>query len=194
MALFTIDEARAAYKAHHPTDIEYKSAASNLFVEQLRSVTSTELAHDVFVSYSHRDAEVVLGICYILRNTFGLKVYVDRDDQDLSNNDIEVADQLKQRMASSRSLMYIASDNDSLSHWMPWELGYFDGLRGTVAVLPVTKSAATTQPHDRPYLRIYPYIDKDYGRLWVFNRKGNVETFQEWMRHGGKFQTTTGGR
>lgn len=69
---------------------------------------------------------------------------------------------------------------------MPWELGYFDGLRGTVAVLPVTESAKAPKP-DRPYLRLYPYIDKNMGLLWIYDRKGHVQQLKEWLRNSGKF-------
>jgi len=58
----------------------------------------------------------------------------------------------------------------------------------------VTESAAAKRPQDRPYLRIYPYIDKDVGMLWVYDRKGNVQQVQEWLRKGGKFGTATGSR
>jgi hypothetical protein len=194
MALFTTEEARAAYRGQHPNDYATRSAGVELFREQLDSLYRTGQEHDVFVSYSHRDSEVVLGICYILRRTFGLNVYVDRDDVTLSTEDEKVANQLRQRMKSCLSLVYIASNNDSQSHWMPWELGYFDGLRGTVAVLPITETASTEKPQDRPYLRLYPYIDKTSLTLWVNDRRGHFENFREWVRKGGKFDTATASR
>jgi len=158
-----------------------------LFKEQVDSIDRTGQEHDVFISYSHIDEELVLGVVYILRNQFGLRVYVDRDDATLSPEDVEVAAQLKRRMRHCLSLVYIASDNDTRSHWMPWELGFFDGFRGTVAVLPITEQASTQPPHDRPYLRIYPYLDATAMTLWVNNRKGGFQNFREWLRNRGEF-------
>ena len=71
---------------------------------------------------------------------------------------------------------------------MPWELGYFDALKGRVGILPLAKS--TQDKFDgNEYLGLYPYVDvatiegteneilwinrglKEYGRLreWVAN-------------------------
>jgi hypothetical protein len=186
MALFTAAEVRSAFKAQQP-HLEYKSADMALFKEQIESIDRTGQEHDVFISYSHLDEELVLGVVYILRNRFRLRVYVDRDDTTLSPDDVEVATQLKRRMRYCLSLVYIASDNDARSHWTPWELGFFDGFRGTVAVLPITEQASTQPPHDRPYLRIYPYLDATAMTLWVNDRKGGYRNVKEWLRDGGQF-------
>lgn len=49
---------------------------------------------------------------------------------------------------------------------MPWELGYFDGFRSAVAILPI---AATDQSSfaGQEYLGLYPYIDGSTATLWV---------------------------
>lgn len=102
MALFTAEEARSAFRERQP-HLEYKRADLAIFGEQLASIEKTGQQHDVFLSYSHVDAEIVLGICYILRKKFGLTVYVDRDDATLSENDVEVAAQLRSRLHSCLS-------------------------------------------------------------------------------------------
>ena len=45
---------------------------------------------------------------------------------------------------------------------MPWELGYFDGIRGKVAVCPITYSSSF---EGREYLGLYPIMEKDFW-LW----------------------------
>ena len=49
---------------------------------------------------------------------------------------------------------------------MPWELGYFDGFKSAVAILPITQ----TEQHlysGQEYLGLYPYIDATSIYLWV---------------------------
>jgi hypothetical protein len=180
MALFTAEEARNEFRGDSPFS-NTRGLILAIFGEELASLDRPRQRHDVFLSYSHMDAEIVLGICYILRHTFGLSVYLDRDDATLSADDIGVVSQLRQRMHWCSSLVYVASDNDSHSHWMPWELRYFDGFRGTVAVLPITESASTEKPQDRPYLRIYPFIDRTGAALCINDRKGHCRQFKEWL-------------
>src|SRR4051794_38652851 len=60
MALFTAEEARSAFRERQP-HLEYKRADLAIFGEQLASIEKTGQQHDVFLSYSHMDAEIVLG-------------------------------------------------------------------------------------------------------------------------------------
>lgn len=40
---------------------------------------------------------------------------------------------------------------------MPWELGFFDGTKGRVALLPVVQVDVNSY-HGSEYLGLYPYI------------------------------------
>ena len=43
---------------------------------------------------------------------------------------------------------------------MPWELGYFDGLRGErIGIFPLTSSSSSTF-EGQEYLGLYPYFEK----------------------------------
>jgi hypothetical protein len=180
VGLFTTSEARSAYRSKHSDDVEFKASKLNVAFDRLERLADERSDHDVFVSYSHLDSAVALGVCYMLRKDFGLRVYLDRDDADLPEDDETVAASLKTRMRKCRSLFYLAGQNAAASHWTPWELGYFDGWRGTVAVLPVSDSPLTL-PKERAYLRLYPYIDKTAGTLRVNHRDGNVQPFSDWL-------------
>ena len=71
-------------------------------------------------------------------------------------------------MKYSKLLIYATSDNSSKSRWMPWELGYFDGLKkGKIAILPITESANDSFKGEE-YLDLYDLVEKEsylYGGL-----------------------------
>lgn len=49
---------------------------------------------------------------------------------------------------------------------MPWELGYFDGFKSAVAILPITATEQASYS-GQEYLGLYPYIDSRAITLWV---------------------------
>lgn len=55
------------------------------------------------------------------------------------------------------------------SRWMPWELGFFDGFRTAVAVLPVAKNSSETFC-GQEFLGLYPYIDGTGPAILFINR------------------------
>ena len=93
----------------------------------------------------------------------GYKVYVDWVvDKQLSREKVnrDTAQTLKIRMKQSKSLLYLATSNSSDSKWMPWELGYFDGIKPEcIAVLPVL-DFANSSFDGQEYLGLYPKVEK----------------------------------
>lgn len=55
---------------------------------------------------------------------------------------------------------------------MPWELGFFDGFRTAVAVLPVAKNSSETFS-GQEFLGLYPYIDGT-GPAFLFMNRGTA--------------------
>jgi hypothetical protein len=129
-----------------------------------REISST---FDVFLSHSFQDSEVILGVKRILERG-GARVYVDWiDDADLDRNNVtpHTADRLRVRISSSHSLVYATSATSKNSKWMPWELGYFDGLRGDrIAILPLVASEGATYV-GQEYLGLYPRVERLGGSL-----------------------------
>jgi hypothetical protein len=123
--------------------------------------------YDLFLSHSSMDADIVYGLKSALEES-GLSVYVywinDVTESIAVNSD--TAERLRQRMKSCKCLLYATSDNAQNSKWMPWELGYFDGARGKVAVCPITNSSSFD---GREYLGLYPIMEKDFW-LWKDGR------------------------
>lgn len=107
-----------------------QKSAGRILAEQARAFDAA--AHyDIFLSHSFKDAEIILGVKKVIED-LGLTVYVDWiEDADLDRNKVTVktAAVLRERMKSCSSLVYAHSANSGTSVWMPWELGYFDGLR-----------------------------------------------------------------
>src|SRR5215471_6166216 len=110
MSLFTFREVRSAYREWRTVDLDImaKSASDVLHEERQRF---EKRAYDVFLSHSNLDARDVLGLCRVLRDQFGLDVYVDIDDEELDGNEVtrETAQVLRKRMKYCRSLFYAAS-------------------------------------------------------------------------------------
>ena len=96
--------------------------------------------YDIFLSHSSRDKPLVIGVKNRLERA-GFTVYIDWiDDAELDRAAVtpENAERLRVRMRCCRSLLYLATDNASRSKWMPWEVGFFDGLdEGVIGILPV---------------------------------------------------------
>jgi hypothetical protein len=133
------------------------------------------------------DAEIVLGVKSILSNA-GKTVYVDwLDDPQLDRSHVTAAtaDVLRKRMGQCDSLFYIHSRNAAQSRWMPWELGYFDGRRGNVAILPVLK-AGETAFRGEEYLGLYPYVDfleatALSSSIWIHRSATDYTRYDRWL-------------
>ena len=156
MAYLTIAEARSAARSAGLT----ASAA----VTEVRKSAALPMTtrFDIFLSHSFLDAEIIAGVAALLERD-GRSVYVDwRDDPQLDRSRVtpRTADQLRQRMAHCAFLIYATSPNASSSKWMPWELGYFDGLRGAkIGVLPLLASPGQVWV-GQEYLGLYPTYER----------------------------------
>ena len=128
-------------------------------------------------SHSALDAGVIHGLSQTLKEA-GFTVYVywldDRTDRDRVSP--ETAGRLRQRMDSCRSLVYATSQNADSSRWMPWELGYSDGVHGKVAVCPIT---ADSSFEGREYLGLYPVMERD---LWLWRGGQPFKRFDSWIK------------
>lgn len=177
MAFYTKEEARAASRGR------YASAKTDArILEEAASTTRDSERFDIFLSHSSRDAAVVRGIKLIMESQ-GFTVYVDWiADPELDRSRVTKATALllRKRMGQCKSLIYAATTNSSSSLWMPWELGYFDGLRqSNVAILPLTDHPGE-HFQGQEYLGLYPLVTKgtytngrpevfveDFGRNWA---------------------------
>ncbi|WP_400194249.1 toll-Interleukin receptor [Hymenobacter sp. B81] len=147
-------------------------------------------SYDIFLSHSTNDAQKVAGLKLLLED-MGYSVYVDwiEDPQlDRTNVTKDTAAVLRGRMHTCRSLFYAFSEHSGGSKWMPWELGYFDGIKQMAAVLPIRAgSTASDSFQGTEYLGLYHYItvgDDTTGRrgLWVRESVTKYIVYEEWLK------------
>ena len=159
MAYLTEAQVRAAADEVMGTTVLRKSATR--VIEEARVVDEKRTSFDVFLSHSLSDKEIVIGTRRILERS-GRSVYVDWIvDPHLDRAKVTgaTAEKLRSRMRQCTSLLYLYSRHSQSSRWMPWELGYFDGRNGNVAVLPVVPDQGTLDFAKEEYLQIYPKVD-----------------------------------
>lgn len=197
MALFTEERLRArvenqiqkGYTGSYYDSFETRAATIlNESLTQQRTYSGIIRNYDIFLSHSSNDAALVAGLKLELED-LGFSVYVDWiEDPKLSRSYVtkETALVLQTRMKQCKSLIYAFSENASSSKWMPWELGYFDGIKGTVAVLPISKTSKSDFK-GAEYLGIYYYIQIDLikgtntNALWVHDTSTSYVMFESWI-------------
>lgn len=161
---------------------------------ELRDATSRAVKSsdqfDVFLSHRYLDAKEVLALKIIIES-FGLSVFVYWiDNPEVSQEEVtkNTAASLQEVMRRSRSLLYAWSENASESRWMPWELGYSDGLHGRVAIIPVTiQQSADESFKGQEYLGLYPYLTltKDTAqqdKMWVNESVSKYVQLTAWIK------------
>jgi len=136
--------------------------ASAAQLELSRTAKAAGGNFDVFLSHSFHDAVLILGLKRMLE-AGGLSVYVDwiHDPQlDRTKVTATTAAHLRERMKRCGSLVYATSQNASTSRWMPWELGFFDGVHGPdrVAICPITTGTGIYTGEE--YLGVYKTLEK----------------------------------
>lgn len=183
MALLT--EAQVTQKAALTTKSR-KSTAREILTE----ASSTGAKFDVFLSHSSAEPEdILLGVKRYLEDE-GLRVYVDKyTDPHLSPENVtpDTAALLRTRMKASNALLYVHSRHSKKSRWMPWELGFFDGLKGLVGIIPIAQGAQASF-NGEEYLGLYPYVDSakaknsDEHVLWINQNQQDYARLLGWLR------------
>ncbi len=144
---------------------------------------------DIFLSHSFLDQEEVNGIS----DEFSLNrytVYLDwKQDSHLDRNNVtkDAANLIRNRMKTSKSLVFAISSNALMSKWMPWELGFMDGFTGKCTILPISEHDMFVDKFERSeYLTLYPYIFyNDMGTKpipFVREVDGKEVLFDAWLK------------
>lgn len=171
-------------KASSVIQKSYSAKTASDILNESRDAFNRFKTYDIFLSHSYQDAEVILGIKKTLEEE-GYEVYVDWiEDKQLSRENVnaQTANQLRTRMKSCRSLFFVTTDNSVDSKWMPWELGYYDGYKGKVAILPINNSPYQKDSFEgQEYLGLYNYVIKNYGSLYIKYLNGTSKKFSEWI-------------
>jgi hypothetical protein len=169
------------------SELQQKTAA--IFTSRLQSFGSGETVfanearrdpevkeYDIFLSHSFLDAKIIYGLKAVLEeNGFSVYVYWLEDASERTRVTAETAERLRKRMQSCKFLLYATSENADNSRWMPWELGYFDGIRGKVAICPISNNSNF---EGREYLGLYPHMEKD---LWLWKGGKLFKKLRFWV-------------
>lgn len=133
----------------------------------LRNEARKDVAHyDVFLSQTIHDQEIVYGVYAILTEDLGLTVFCDwieNPETDRSNVTPENARYVRERMRRSDTLLFLDTPKADQSKWMCWELGWFDGAKSKVGILPVVRNAGDPY-RGREFLGLYPVVEMEAGR------------------------------
>jgi hypothetical protein len=204
MGLFTkqqlVDrfEARLEKGGYYGTARQRAVEFLNESQREQQTFSATTKTYDIFLSHSSDDAREVGGLKLNLED-FGYSVYVDwiEDPQlDRSNVTRSNAETLRKRMNQCKSLLYAFSENARTSTWMPWELGYFDGIKGKVAVLPVVEGGRNSFKGNE-FVELYPYVDEaqmdgaNTPKLWVNESMDTYVRFDAWLSGKKPYKRTT---
>ncbi|MEF1327825.1 TIR domain-containing protein [Vibrio sp. M260121] len=187
MALFRESEIRARAQTERNKSTNIYKTSRQILNESFESF-SQYARYDIFLSHSSKDAELILGVKATLED-LGYSVYVDWVDDpqlDRSNVDADTAELLRKRMSASKSLLYVTTENATTSKWMPWECGYFDGIKEKVAIAPIATYSWSNEFEGQEYLGLYPYClkqDDNAGRprLWIHKDKDLYLSFDAWL-------------
>jgi hypothetical protein len=162
--------------------------AEVILKESFSAYKSSEV-YDIFLSHCYKDKVVILGLKDFIEK-LGYTVYIDWIvDTQLDRTAVTKvnAQVLRERMENCKCLFYAVSGNSSSSIWMPWELGYFDGINGKVAILPILEDVSYTNSyHGQEYLGLYPYVVKDKQQnngmqLWIRESEKIYIVFPHWL-------------
>lgn len=190
MALFTKNDLiKNSYQQVKKSFSLNESVEANQILKKASANFSDSKSYDVFLSHSYVDAQEILGLKIYLENV-GYSVYVDWiEDRQLDRSKVskETAQLLKSRMKSCKSLFFATSENSENSKWMPWELGYFDGIKGKVAILPILNTSYSDSYNGQEYLGLYPYVAKGTIRnttkeeLWIHTASNEYVRLSAWL-------------
>jgi hypothetical protein len=190
MALFTLPQLRERGAAQ--VRVESYLGATRTASAKLANESAAydaQKSYDVFLSHSALDAEVIYGLkLEIERYGFSVYVYWIEDPQARETVDATTAARLKVRMNNCKSLLYAASANATTSRWMPWELGYFDGIKNRVAIVPLEENNQTyffKGFKGQEYLDLYPYVSLAGAQVpgpWIWSRdKKAIAALRNWL-------------
>lgn len=146
--------------------------------------------YDIFLSHRFIDGIYILGLKAQFEK-IGYSVFVDWVEKPMDRAKVvsTTANWLRQRMKECRCLFYAISENSSDSKWMPWELGYSDGIHGKVGIVPIAELPTKTDNYiGQEYLGLYPYVIKELSattkkdQIWIHEHSKVYIDMPSWLQ------------
>lgn len=138
---------------------------------------------EVFVSHSSADNDFIRKVLLFLKYAKGgVNGYVDWQDSKLQHpTDAQTAKRLKDRIRTSRKMIYVVTNDSLKSVWCSWELGFADRDKGVdnVAILAVKPNNGRWKHNE--YLQQYPWISYENNLFHVVKPNGEIIPLHEWL-------------
>lgn len=175
-----------------PTPLRANPAATHELRESAKRRLTSAARFHIFLSHRFLDARYVLMLRDYLQS-LGYSVFVDWIEKPELDREVvtkKTAAHLRRVMDRCERLLFAVSENSVDSKWMPWELGYFDGSGGKVAIVPITERKIESENYrGQEYLGLYPYVTMEKNQsgrniLWVNKSASKYVTFQSWVEQG----------
>ncbi len=152
------------------TETMLKSAPQIRVLEQKHqeAIASKESAKTAFLSHSHLDKDLVLGLQRYLAQS-GYKIYVDWQDAGMPRiTNKETAVKIKERIKNNDYFLMLATKNALQSRWVPWEVGVADSLKpyDKLLIIPIVVDGEDFK--GREYLSVYRRLEFTNGNLLIF--------------------------
>ncbi len=128
-----------------------------------------------FLSHSHKDATLALGLQELLNNQ-GWDVYVDWQDQTMPDKpDAETAFNIKAAIVRAEWFLFLATQNSMASRWCPWEVGFAEGRKPHERIANSPTQDSLGHFYGNEYLNLYNKIDVPSGStgLALYATRGN---------------------
>lgn len=97
--------------------------------------------YDIFLCHSTSDYEEIRALKAYYENRGKCAYVAEIDDPQITLDGVNkaTAEVLQKRMQNSDNLYYVLSKNSKKSKWMPWEIGFFDGKKGSynIKIVPI---------------------------------------------------------
>lgn len=123
-----------------------------------KAITNVDAPH-VFLSHSHQDKELARSAKTMLAR-FGMGAYIDWEDPEmLAATSTLTARSLKAKIRRSSKFVMLASVSGLRSLWVPWELGYADGVKqlSDIAIFPAANDTGEWPGNE--YVGLYSCIE-----------------------------------
>lgn len=137
-------------------DLRRAAARSNA----LNQRTKDYLQKKGFLSHSHKDRELALGLQQLLKEQ-GLDLYIDWQDATMPETpDGTTADRIRTKVRDSDVFIFLATRDSMISRWCPWELGFADGVKHANQIAVITTSDNSGNYYGNEYMQLYRRIDQ----------------------------------
>lgn len=164
--------------------LNYKHNQSLIRLAESKSATKAAARVKVFLSHSHQDRALVEGARRFLE-IHGSDIYVDWQDGEMpEQTSRETATRLKNKIKDLKKVVLLASENSKESKWVPWELGYGEGVNGlsSVAILAVLPDNVELLKGTE-YVSAYPFIEEDQRGPIVRNpMNATTQLLTDWLK------------